>query len=528
MVAMVPTTTDQIRTPKLAMSTGSVNSSAHLTGGRLLAKNTGWNLAGQLLPMFVAVVSIPQLIRGIGVDRFGILSMAWIVISYFSLFDLGIGRAVTKLVAEKIGGGEEHAIAPLAWTAMLLMLLLGVTGALTTAAISPWLVRRVLKVPVILQGETLLGFYLLAISIPLVTIASGFRGILEAKQHFRVLNLIRIPMSTFSFAGPLLVLPFSHRLPPIIGILVVGRLIGCLAHQFACLHAMPVLRNNLSIDRTLVKPLLKFGGWMSITNLLGPMMQSMDRFLIGSLISVSAVAYYTAPLDMLSRLAIVPQAVVGVLFPAFAMTCAQDTSRTELLLSRSLKYIFFLIFPVTLVVVALAPEGLGFWLGPEFSQHSAAVVRWLAVGIFVNSLSTVPFVLLQSLGRPDVTTKLVAAELPLYLLTLWVLTRRFGIEGSAIAWTFRLVLEAVFVFICVERLLPTKPKFLPKLWIGVVGGLAALCAASIAGGLLVRVGFLSCALLMFAGVSWSWGLGPRERAFLFRPFSDATSSPQLR
>src|SRR6267378_6848515 len=132
---------------------------SHLTSGRLLARNTVWNLLGQLLPMAVGVVAIPLLIRGIGVARFGVLSLAWIVIGYFSLFDLGIGRALTKLVADKLGADEEHSIPPLAWTSLLLLFLLGVLGGLVTFTISPWLVHRSLKVPLELQAETLHGFY---------------------------------------------------------------------------------------------------------------------------------------------------------------------------------------------------------------------------------------------------------------------------------------------------------------------------------------------------------------------------------
>ena len=83
-----------------------VSAITHLTSGRLLARNTLWNLAGQILPMVVGIITIPVIIRVMGVDRFGVLSLAWVVVGYFSLFDLGIGRALTKLVAEKLGTHE--------------------------------------------------------------------------------------------------------------------------------------------------------------------------------------------------------------------------------------------------------------------------------------------------------------------------------------------------------------------------------------------------------------------------------------
>ena len=67
-------------------------------------KNTIFNLAGNIAPLLVGVASIPFLIKGMGTDRFGVLTIAWMLIGYFSLFDMGLGRALTQLVAEKIKG----------------------------------------------------------------------------------------------------------------------------------------------------------------------------------------------------------------------------------------------------------------------------------------------------------------------------------------------------------------------------------------------------------------------------------------
>src|SRR5579864_7065645 len=165
------------------------DANSHLTSGGLLARNTAWNLVGQILPMLVGILTIPVIISAMGVDRFGVLSLAWVVIGYFSLFDLGIGRALTKLVADRLGANDEGSIPPLAWTSLLLMFLLGVFGGSLTVTVSRWLVQVALKVPEGLRTETLRGFYLLAISIPMVTTTSGLRGILEALQRFRILNL---------------------------------------------------------------------------------------------------------------------------------------------------------------------------------------------------------------------------------------------------------------------------------------------------------------------------------------------------
>jgi O-antigen/teichoic acid export membrane protein len=484
-----------------------------LTGGRLLARNTIWNLLGQLLPMIVAVVAIPPLIRGLGVPRFGVLSLAWIVIGYFSLFDMGIGRALTKLVAEKIGAGEDHEIPALAWTALALMVLLGTLAGIATFALSPWLIHRVLKIPLDLQTETLHGFYLLAVSIPLVTLTSGWRGILEAQQHFRVLNLIRIPMSVFSLGGPLLVLPFSHSLVPVVGVLVAGRFVGYVAHQVTCFHFAPALRRGIAVRTSLVVPLLRIGGWMTVSNLLGPAILYVDRFLIGAALSLGAVAYYTAPFDMVSRLTVIPTAIAGVLFPAFALSIARDPNRTGLLLNRGIKYTFLTMFPLTLVIVSLAPEILRLWLGAAFAEHSGPVLRWLAVGILMNAVTVVPFALLQGIGRPDITGKLLLADLAIYSGVVWLLIARFNIEGAAIAWAGRAIMEAVVFLGFGYHFLPRRSLPLKQIGVGTIAAAFGLYASTLPHGLGVKVGFLGSELLLFALVIWFWTLAPEERAF---------------
>jgi len=83
-----------------------------------LARNSVFNLLGQGIPFLAALVAIPPLIRGLGTDRFGVLTLAWMVIGYFSLFDLGLGRALTQVVAERISAGRDTVAPPLVWAAL--------------------------------------------------------------------------------------------------------------------------------------------------------------------------------------------------------------------------------------------------------------------------------------------------------------------------------------------------------------------------------------------------------------------------
>ena len=475
---------------------------ANLTGGHRLARNFSWNLLGTGAPLLVALVAIPVLIEELGTARFGILTLAWMVVGYFSLFDLGIGRALTKLVAEKLGKDQHEDIPSLVWVAMSLMTVLGMLGAAVVALLSPWLVSSILKIPVELQPETLTTFYLLAISIPVVIGTTGLRGVLEAHQRFGLVNVVRIPLGMFTFLGPVLVLPFSTSLIPVVAVLVIARLVSWFAYAGLCLYIEPALRRSTSVQRSMARPLISFGCWMTVTNIVGPLMVYMDRFLIGAMISMTAVAYYATPYEIATKLWIMPGALMGVLFPAFAVALVQDQMHAARLFNRAVIYTFIMTFPLVLIIVTFSREGLSLWLGSEFASNSTVVLQLLAIGVLINSCAQVPFGMVQGAGRPDLTAKLHLIELPFYLLLLWWLLGTYGIVGAAIAWVVRVAVDTLFLFTMARRLLPSVAPFSRRLVIMAVMALFILALGSVVPGLAMKGVFVLLVLLIFAAVAW--------------------------
>jgi O-antigen/teichoic acid export membrane protein len=470
-----------------------------LTHERLLTKNALWNLLGQGLPLVVGVIAIPFLISGMGIQRFGVLTLVWMVIGYFSVFDLGLGRALTKLLADKLGEGREEEIPAITWTALAMMGVMGIAGALVAALSSPWLVHSALKVPTELQDETRRGFYVLALSIPIVISTAGFRGILEAHQRFGLINSVRIPMGLFNFLGPLLALTFSKSMALVVSVLVAGRVVTWGVHVWLCLRTVPSLK-RFSIDRSSVRSLLSFGGWMTVSNIISPIMVFMDRFVIGATISMAAVAYYATPYEVITKLWIVPMALVGVLFPAVATGMASDREHTVSLFGRAIEYMIVLLFPITLIVVTLARDGLGIWLGEEFAKNSTSILQWLAVGVLINSVSAVPFAMLQGMGRPDLTAKLHIVEFPLYLGLLWYLLHSYGVFGAAIAWVVRVIVDTALLFYITCFLVPECLPIVRRMFMKMLSVMFLIGLGGIITGLTGKLLFILPVVMIYGFV----------------------------
>jgi O-antigen/teichoic acid export membrane protein len=490
---------------------------ASFGAARTLVRGSLWSLLGQTLPVLAALIIVPRLIAGLGVDRFGILSLAWMLIGYFTLFDLGVSGALTRLVSTRIASRDEAGIPALVWTALALTAGMGLVGAAVLAGLAPLLVEHVLRIPPALQGDALGLTRILAASLPIVTSTAALAGVLAAQQRFGTLNALRIPMGILTYVAPLAVLPVTRSLTGIGLALALVRLAGGVAHLAACLATTPGLRAGIALKRALLRPILGFGSWMTVSAVVSPLMVYLDRFVIGSALSMAMVAYYATPYDLASRFGILSMPVVTVVFPAFSSTFDTDRPRTGRLFDLSVRAVAALLFPVVLLCTVFAKELLTLWLGADFAAHSAPVLRLLAAGMMVNGIAQLALALVQSTGRPDLGARVHALELPLYLVALSALVRAQGILGAALAWLLRVVVDAVALFLIARHRLGAEAQGARTALIVAVAALALVIGGCLLPGLPLRAGYAALVLAGYAALAWRRVARPGMRVLLPEP-----------
>lgn len=489
-------------------------------GARALARNSMLNLVGQGLPLVAALFLLPPLIDALGEARFGTLAIAWVILGYFT--DLGAGRATTKYAAELLAEERQEHLPSVVWTTAAIQLGFGIVGAGLLALATPLLVERVLEIPPELIRETRTGFYVIAAAVPIVLLSSVFRGVVEAAQRFDLVNAVRIPTSLANYALPLAAVPLGWGLPGVVLLLVLARAASICVFWRIAVRLFPPLRHP-AFHAAEFRKLAEFGSWVTISTIVSPVIAYVDRFMLGALVSMAAVAYYTAPFELVARAWIVPAALVATLFPAFsALSSRQDWERVEQLSVRGTKYILFLVGPAMVLIALAAGDLLRVWLGETFAAQSALALRILALGVLINSLAHVPSALCQGLGRPDLPAKFHLLELPVQLVLAWFCVRQWGVTGAAVAWTARVTLDALLLFGAAARLAPISVKSLFRERIP--HAVALLAAALAIGGLTVSRlpqlwvrGVFDVALgLVLAALVWRVLLRDGERQQLLR------------
>jgi O-antigen/teichoic acid export membrane protein len=483
---------------------------SHLLSGRLLVRNSVWNLIGLGLPLGVAVAVIPVLVGILGTERFGLLALGWSLVGYFSLSDLGLGRALTWSVAQRVATGHLHDLPMLIGTGLGLLAILGVVACAILLFAAPAVTTSHLAVTPDRQDEVRLGLVFLAIGLPVVMLSTALVGVLEGLQRFKAINLVRAPAGALTYLAPLAAVLIVPSLSAATLALVLVRAASAGAYAWAARDVLP--RTCAFFRISYVRPLLSFGGWVSVSSTVSPLMVYFDRFLIGAVLPLSAVAYYVTPHELAMRTLILPGAVSAVLFPALTTAIGLAPDRLPRLYRRTVAAtVSAMTVPLALMVL-VAPEALALWLGPEWSAESAAVLRWLAAGVLVNTAAQVPYALLQAVGRPDLTAKLHVAELPAYGIALVLLLGAFGITGAAAAWTLRTVADTAALFWLGGRIVPSFSAVTRRAVATTLGGMVVLIVGATITDPAWRLGY-AC-LLVAAGAGLGLriiGVTPRRR-----------------
>ena len=175
---------------------------------------------------------------------------------------------------------------------------------------------EVLKVPVVMQKEVTSALPWLAASVPMTVSSSVLYGSLEGRGQFAILNIIKvfeaimfqvIPLAVAYFRGP--------GLDWIIPSAVLAEVISIFPVAWAAVRYVP-LTHLQRPSRRWARILFGYGAWVSITNVITPVLDTLDRFLIGATLGASAVTYYTIPYSMATRVnVLLPGALARTIFP---------------------------------------------------------------------------------------------------------------------------------------------------------------------------------------------------------------------
>ncbi|HZC22172.1 MAG TPA: flippase [Candidatus Binatia bacterium] len=435
----VPSSTDTVKT-------------AHLV--RTVGFNTFCQVSAQLAPAAAAIFSIPILLRHLGPEAYGIVTLFSTVLIYFAMLDLGLGRATTRFIAQSLEAGNREDVGRYFWSSLLLLTGAGLTVSGCFLLAAPVLVTHYLKISPAYRHDTIQAFYLICATIPLVTLMAGLRGFLEASGRFPYLSAVTACAGASMYAVPVLVIIKGGGLVAIAATYVAIRIGMAIAFAIGCMGAKlrPPLRPTP--DRKALKQMASFGGWLSLSNVIGTAMVYGDRFLLGSFAGMAAVASYSMPLDVIGRMQILITSFCAVLFPLLSRLDGSGSAHFQRVYRGALAIVLSSITPLTVTVILLSPFLMKLWLREHNTSEAVFAAQVFLAGSIVQAMASISFTALHARGRSDLAAWAHSAEFPVYCIAFFWAATRFGVRGAALVWFGRVITD----FACMVVLLRVEER----------------------------------------------------------------------
>jgi O-antigen/teichoic acid export membrane protein len=484
-----------------------------------VARNGALYFGSLAVPALVAVFLVPVTVRALGASRFGLLALAWALAEGAGMFDLGLARTTVRFVADATGRGAER-LREIVLVSVLSQAGAGIVGGALLFLLAPLLVHRVFTISSLLEPEASAMFRVLAFHVPVLLAASALRAALEGAQRFDISTALRVPGSLASVIVPAIAAPAGASLATILWLLLIVRaallVVSAISVTRVLLHGKWSAPSGFGT----LREMLSYSGWVAVSAALGPALGSIDRFVVGSVIGVAGLGYYTGAAEAANRFFVIPSTAFSALLPALATTEARGARDRVLAATRAAtRQLAALMLPLCLALFTFAPAILAVWLGPEYSVRAGTALRIFAIGVFLGGLAHLPLAVLYGAGRPDLPAKFHVAEVLVHIPLTFVLVKTWGISGGALAWTLRCGADFLYYEIATRRAIgrssedPAEDERTRRLfWLSL--GLTVSLGAALwisATAWLAGLTLLALALLAYIFLGWIGVLSDEER-----------------
>ncbi|CDY75886.1 FIG00468008: hypothetical protein [Caballeronia glathei] len=403
-----------------------------------MVKNVAINFSGLVLPTFVSLVTVPAYIHLVGVERYGVISLVWTLIGYFGFLDLGMSMAAQHQISKAHAAGDPAQRSRVFWSAVWLNFGTGIAGGLLIYFGAFAYTAYFAHSEASMQHEVYLALPWLAIAIPLANVSWVFAGAINGMERFGVYNTNQT-IGTFLFQ--LLPLGAAWLIAPnlqtVLAAAVLARLIAAVLLARASFKVLQIERVEWP-QRGVAGGLFKFGGWMLVSSMTSMITDSLDRVLLGAHLGARFVTYYTVPQNLVTRLNMLPNALVRTLFPRLSAIRREDADG---MVRKSLEFLNGVFTPIAIFAMLVLAPFLHVWVGREIAIASAPVGRILIIGVWLVGQASVTRIMIQSQINPATAARVGLFQLPLFVGALWLGIAHYGLIGAASVVALRSLLD---------------------------------------------------------------------------------------
>ncbi len=398
-------------------------------------------IMGTLTTIAISIVTVPLYMKAIGLERFGVLAVVWTILTYFGLVELGVSGAMVQRLARGMLSARQRI--SLYWTGFSMNAIMGMAGGILLWLSFNPIMSAMSFSTVEVGNETRSAGGLIAALLLTMTLRSVNNSVLFGAERFVAATVLSTLENAASAIAPLVVAIFlSVDIYWLIAAILVVRIAFVVASFVVMIPSLPgfrIVRGHVSQARDL----LSIGFWFWLSGLIAPLLTYFDRFLIGSVVGVAQLPYYSVPQTILQQSSHIPRALGSVLFPRFS--ALKDDHAASRLAVDAMEAMAFVVTPISVVLILAMEPLLTLWLSEEFARKSTTIAVVIMFSLLPSSMARILGSQLNGRTRPDLVVKALLIEVVPYAVGLYFFSTAFGLLGVALMWTLRVVVDVLLL-----------------------------------------------------------------------------------
>jgi O-antigen/teichoic acid export membrane protein len=418
-----------------------------------IIRNTAYNIAGRFWGILAVLFLTPYIISHIGIERFGVWSIAGVITGYFGLLDFGVGMSFVKYIAEFYTKKQFDKIDQIVNTGFIFYSLLTVFIIFLSALFIKPLIA-IFKIPPYLSNEAV---FVLLVGISVFSFSnafSPFSAIQTGLQRMDIQNKIVIVLSILNILGTVFFLEKGYGLPGLMVNNAMIFIISCILNVSSAHKILPEMKFNPALfSKEMFNKLFTFGFKIQIAKIAGIIASQTNKLLIAYFLSIGLVTFYHLGNSVVYYAISISALFVSALMPAFSEMEAKGERQklTEAYLMTT-RYLAFFVAPFFVFLIISAFNLMSAWMGAGY-EKSAVIIQILALSYAFNTIAQVAVSICMAIDRPQVLAVGSVIIIILNLVLSIVFIKIFGFMGPALGTLFSINIGTLYFLAVLNNIL---------------------------------------------------------------------------
>jgi len=411
-------------------------------------RNAVYNAIGFVFPVLIGLFTTPYIVHKLNTEVYGIYVLAISLMGLLSFLDLGFGQGIIKFVSHYEAKDDYQRINEIINTSLFINIVMGIIGFLIIFLSSEFLSSRVFKVRAEYLSLSETAFKIVSVGFFLNILSSTFSNIPRALQRYDISVKIQNIVWFCSVMSSVILIYLGYGLVEMLLFYVLFQFVGIIFYLHFSRKFLPSLKLTASFKKDVFKEIFGFSIYTSLNAITGNIVFRVDKMIISYFLGTSAVTYYQIAF-MLSQMANgFTSSVIQFLMPAVSfINSAGDKEKLKDVCVRYTRYVLSISIIVFSGLVLLGKPFLFLWIGKDITEKSYPLLVIISVVFFFVSISNIGYYIYNGLGKARINMISSFIGAIAYLLSALVLVSKYGLIGSAFAFSFILVPYPVYIYV---------------------------------------------------------------------------------